>query len=69
MIDHLYQHLRLRTSNEMNGRLHVQFTGEGVDEGSVTTEWYTILARQLSDPNYVLFTRSAAKAATIWWKP
>lgn len=65
VFDDSYQQLRLRTPDEMKGRLHVQFTGEeGVDAGGVTREWYTILARQIFDPNYVLFTRSAAKAAT-----
>lgn len=65
VFDDSYQQLRLRTPDEMKGRLHVQFAGEeGVDAGGVTREWYTILARQIFDPNYVLFTRSAAKAAT-----
>lgn len=65
VFDDSYQQLRLRTPDEMKGRLHVQFTGEeGVDAGGVTREWYIILARQIFDPNYVLFTRSAAKAAT-----
>lgn len=65
VFDDSYQQLRLRTPNEMKGRLHVQFTGEeGVDAGGVTREWYIILARQIFDPNYVLFTRSAAKSAT-----
>lgn len=65
VFDDSYQQLRLRTAEEMKGRLHVQFTGEeGVDAGGVTREWYVILARQIFDPNYVLFTRSAAKAAT-----
>lgn len=65
VFDDSYQQLRLRTPDEMKGRLHVQFNGEeGVDAGGVTREWYSILARQIFDPNYVLFTRSAAKAAT-----
>lgn len=65
VFDDSYHQLRMRTSDEMKGRLHVQFTGEeGVDAGGVTREWYIILARQIFDPNYVLFTRSAAKAAT-----
>lgn len=65
VFDDSYQQLRLRTPDEMKGRLHVQFNGEeGVDAGGVTREWYIILARQIFDPNYVLFTRSAAKAAT-----
>lgn len=65
VFDDSYHQLRMRSPNEMKGRLHVQFSGEeGVDAGGVTREWYTILARQIFDPNYVLFTRSAAKAAT-----
>eukprot|EP00178_Gracilaria_changii_P025180 TRINITY_DN771_c0_g1_i1.p1 TRINITY_DN771_c0_g1~~TRINITY_DN771_c0_g1_i1.p1 ORF type:complete len:1803 (+),score=292.16 TRINITY_DN771_c0_g1_i1:174-5411(+) len=65
VLDDSYSQLRMRTPEEMKGRLHVQFTGEeGVDAGGVTREWYVILARQIFDPNYVLFTRSAAKAAT-----
>ncbi|CAN8063598.1 unnamed protein product [Agarophyton chilense] len=65
VLDDSYSQLRMRTPEEMKGRLHVQFTGEeGVDAGGVTREWYIILARQIFDPNYVLFTRSAAKAAT-----
>lgn len=65
VLEDSYHQLRMRTPEDMKGRLHVQFTGEeGVDAGGVTREWYIILARQIFDPNYVLFTRSAAKAAT-----
>ncbi|PXF44012.1 E3 ubiquitin-protein ligase UPL1 [Gracilariopsis chorda] len=65
VLEESYIQLRMRTAEEMKGRLHVQFHGEeGVDAGGVTREWYIILARQIFDPNYVLFTRSAAKAAT-----
>lgn len=65
VFDDSYHQLRKRTPDEMKGTLHVQFSGEeGVDAGGVTREWYIILARQIFDPNYVLFTRSAAKAAT-----
>lgn len=67
--DHVYNdtfhNLRNKTKDQMKGRLHVQFNGEeGIDAGGVTREWYTILARQIFDPNYALFCRSAAKAAT-----
>lgn len=65
VFDDSYHQLRVRTPDEMKGRLHVQFVGEeGVDAGGVTREWYIILARQIFDPNYALFCRSAAKAAT-----
>lgn len=60
-----YHQLRAHSADEMKGRLHVQFTGEeGIDAGGVTREWYVILARQVFDPNYALFCRSAAKGAT-----
>lgn len=65
VFDDSYHQLRNKKPDQMKGRLHVQFNGEeGVDAGGVTREWYVILARQIFDPNYVLFTRSAAKAAT-----
>lgn len=60
-----YNQLRSHTADEMRGRLHIQFNGEeGIDAGGVTREWYIILARQIFDPNYALFCRSAAKSAT-----
>jgi hypothetical protein len=65
VFDDSYHQLRAHTAQQMKGRLHVQFSGEeGVDAGGVTREWYVILARQIFDPNYALFCRSAAKAAT-----
>lgn len=65
VFDDSYQQLRSHSAAEMRGRLHVQFNGEeGIDAGGVTREWYVILARQIFDPNYALFCRSAAKAAT-----
>jgi hypothetical protein len=65
VFDDSYHQLRSHTAEEMRGRLHVQFNGEeGIDAGGVTREWYVILARQIFDPNYALFCRSAAKAAT-----
>mmetsp|Transcript_11818 Transcript_11818/g.36038 ORF Transcript_11818/g.36038 Transcript_11818/m.36038 type:complete len:1826 (+) Transcript_11818:227-5704(+) len=60
-----YYQLRLRTADEMKGRLNVQFLEEeGIDAGGVTREWYTILARKIFDANYALFRRSTAKSAT-----
>jgi E3 ubiquitin-protein ligase HUWE1 len=65
VFDDSYHQLRSHSAEEMKGRLHVQFNGEeGIDAGGVTREWYVILARQIFDPNYALFCRSAAKAAT-----
>ncbi|POW21744.1 hypothetical protein PSHT_02053, partial [Puccinia striiformis] len=47
------------------GKLSVRFYDEeGVDAGGVTREWLTILVKQMLDPNYALFTGSAADSKT-----
>lgn len=44
----------------MHRKLRVQFTGEeGVDAGGLTREWYSILSREVFNPNYALFLPSA----------
>lgn len=37
---------------------------EGVDAGGVSREWFSVLARQMFDPNYALFIASAADKLT-----
>eukprot|EP00375_Theileria_parva_P003075 XP_765756.1 ubiquitin-protein ligase [Theileria parva strain Muguga] len=57
-----YHQLRLKTSDEMKGKLSVSFGGEeGVDAGGLTREWYTILSKEFFNPNYALFTREGRK--------
>ncbi|UKJ87753.1 E3 ubiquitin-protein ligase HUWE1 [Theileria orientalis] len=57
-----YHQLRLKTSDEMKGKLTVSFGGEeGVDAGGLTREWYTILSKEIFNPNYALFTREGRK--------
>jgi len=52
--------LRARKAEEMRGRLSVQFVNEeGIDAGGVSREWYTILAREMFNPNYCLFLPTA----------
>ncbi|GAA5823738.1 hypothetical protein JCM11251_003273 [Rhodosporidiobolus azoricus] len=44
-----------------HGKLNVKFYGEeGVDAGGVTREWFSVLARQMFNPDYVLFQPQAA---------
>ncbi|RHY47231.1 hypothetical protein DYB38_002462 [Aphanomyces astaci] len=64
-----YYALRMRSGHELRRKLHISFTGEeGIDAGGVTREWYTILAREIFNPNYALFT-SAADSPTFQPNP
>lgn len=52
-----YHQLQPRNSDEMRGRLHVTFRNEeGVDAGGVSREFFGILAKEMFNPNYALFT-------------
>ena len=52
-----YRQLNLRTADEMRGRLHVTFVNEeGVDAGGLSREFFGILAKEIFNPNYALFT-------------
>eukprot|EP01069_Polyplicarium_translucidae_P011896 Polyplicarium_translucidae@DN4536_c0_g1_i1.p1 len=58
-----YHQLRMRSGEEMKGKLSVDFQGEdGVDAGGVAREWFEILAREMFNPNYALFRREGSKA-------
>ncbi|RCI05196.1 hypothetical protein CU098_002474, partial [Rhizopus stolonifer] len=61
-----YHQLQGRTGEEIkNGKLGVRFCNEeGLDVGGVTREWFSVLARQMFDPNYALFITSAADKLT-----
>jgi E3 ubiquitin-protein ligase HUWE1 len=59
MEDSFYQ-LRSRRPEELKGRLSVQFNGEeGIDAGGVSREWYSVLAKEMFNPNYALFAPTA----------
>ena len=52
-----YHQLRLRNTEEMRGRLHITFRNEeGVDAGGLSREFFAILAKEMFNPNYALFT-------------
>ncbi|KAI8376627.1 hypothetical protein EDC96DRAFT_436149 [Choanephora cucurbitarum] len=61
-----YQKLQGLTGEEIkHGKLNVSFHNEeGVDAGGVAREWFSVLARQMFDPNYALFITSAADKLT-----
>jgi len=52
-----YRQLSMRTADEMRGRLHITFANEeGVDAGGLSREFFGILAKEMFNPNYALFT-------------
>jgi E3 ubiquitin-protein ligase HUWE1 len=52
-----YHQLRLRNADEMRSRLHITFRDEeGVDAGGLSREFFGILAKEMFNPNYALFT-------------
>ncbi|KAI8368284.1 uncharacterized protein BYT42DRAFT_522115 [Radiomyces spectabilis] len=61
-----YHQLQGRTGEEIKyGKLMVRFYDEeGVDAGGVSREWFSVLARQMFNPNYALFITSAADKLT-----
>lgn len=62
-----FKSLYFKTGDEMKfGKLNIRFHGEeGVDAGGVTREWFQVLARQMFDPNYVLFTPVSSDRTTF----
>ncbi|KAI8992586.1 hypothetical protein BDB01DRAFT_738685 [Pilobolus umbonatus] len=61
-----YQQMQGVTGEEIkDGKLIVHFENEeGEDAGGVSREWFSVLARQMFDPNYGLFITSAADKLT-----
>ncbi|KAH7291322.1 hypothetical protein KP509_29G011900 [Ceratopteris richardii] len=57
VLEDSYNQLRMRTPDELKGRLTVQFQGEeGIDAGGLTREWYQLLSRVIFDKGALLFT-------------
>ncbi|RUS30549.1 hypothetical protein BC938DRAFT_479257 [Jimgerdemannia flammicorona] len=61
-----FHQLQHRSGEEIKyGKLSVRFYDEeGVDAGGVTREWFSVLARQMFNPDYALFKTSAADKLT-----
>lgn len=60
-----FRELHRRSSEEMKCRLYVVFEGEeGQDAGGLLREWFMIMAREMFNPNYALFTTSPGDRVT-----
>jgi len=65
-----YAKLQLRTKEEWRGKLNITFQGEeGVDAGGLVREWFGILAREIFNPNYALFTPASGRPSTFLINP
>lgn len=65
-----YAKLQIRSKEEWRGKLSITFQGEeGVDAGGLVREWFGILAREIFNPNYVLFTPASGRPSTFLINP
>jgi E3 ubiquitin-protein ligase HUWE1 len=57
ILEDSYNQLRMRSPQDLKGRLTVHFQGEeGIDAGGLTREWYQLLSRVIFDKGALLFT-------------
>ncbi|CAL5383970.1 unnamed protein product [Camellia sinensis] len=57
ILEDSYNQLRMRLTQDLKGRLNVNFQGEeGIDAGGLTREWYQLLSRVIFDKGALLFT-------------
>ncbi|KAI4308662.1 hypothetical protein L6164_031716 [Bauhinia variegata] len=57
VLEDSYNQLRMRSTQDLKGRLTVHFQGEeGIDAGGLTREWYQLLSRVIFDKGALLFT-------------
>jgi len=69
VLEDSYNQLRMRPTQDLKGRLTVQFQGEeGIDAGGLTREWYQLLSRVIFDKGALLFT-NVGNAATFQPNP
>ncbi|XP_039055109.1 E3 ubiquitin-protein ligase UPL1-like [Hibiscus syriacus] len=63
VLEDSYNQLRIRPTQDLKGRLNVQFQGEeGIDAGGLTREWYQLLSRVVFDRGALLFTTVGSNA-------
>ncbi|GAO46185.1 hypothetical protein G7K_0422-t1 [Saitoella complicata NRRL Y-17804] len=62
-----FRALYFKTADEIKySKLNIRFHGEeGVDAGGVTREWFQVLARQMFNPDYALFTPVSSDSTTF----
>jgi hypothetical protein len=54
------------SDDDLRNPLSVHFVGEvGRDDGGVTRDWYSVLSKEIFNPQYALFTLSAADDYTF----
>lgn len=64
-----YAQLGVKLPEEMQGKLHIQFTGErGQDAGGLTRDFFIELSREMFNPNYSLF-RLSSSGSTYYPNP
>lgn len=69
VLEDSYNQLRMRSSQELKGRLTLHFQGEeGIDAGGLTREWYQLLSRVIFDKGALLFT-TVGNSATFQPNP
>ncbi|KAK9270546.1 hypothetical protein L1049_026127 [Liquidambar formosana] len=57
ILEDSYNQLRMRSTQDLKGRLTVHFQAEeGIDAGGLTREWYQLLSRVIFDKGALLFT-------------
>ncbi|OIW21958.1 hypothetical protein TanjilG_17727 [Lupinus angustifolius] len=57
VLEDSYNQLRIRSTQDLKGRLSLHFHGEeGMDAGGLTREWYQLLSRVIFDKGALLFT-------------
>lgn len=60
-----FRELYRRTPEDWKNRFYIVFEGEeGQDAGGLLREWYTIISREIFNPNYALFTTSPGDRVT-----
>ncbi|GKB28152.1 E3 ubiquitin protein ligase UPL1-like protein isoform X1 [Tanacetum coccineum] len=63
VLEDSYNQLRMRSIQDMKGRLNVHFRGEeGIDAGGLTREWFQLLSRVIFDKGALLFTTGGNNA-------
>lgn len=60
-----FRELYRRSPEDWKNRFYIVFEGEeGQDAGGLLREWYTIISREIFNPNYALFTTSPGDRVT-----
>lgn len=56
--------------NDWKGRFYIMFEGEeGQDAGGLLREWYSIITREIFNPNYALFMTAPGDRVTYMINP